>query len=133
MYVDRLPKAPAFTDEQAYFDYFGAAVPSLTAAGAAAAPQAVTLAGDTVFILKSGEHFESVSVAERERSVQGKTLTLCRIARNHRVILSTDLNWTYLVIGKDLVGPSTVRLSLRRARPITNVEPIETLFGGDDA
>jgi hypothetical protein len=133
LYVDRLPAAPAFTEEQAYFDYLGAAVPSLTAAGAAATPRAVTLAGDTVFVLKSGEHFESVSVNDRERVVQGKTLTLCRIARNHRVILSTDVNWTYLVVGKDLVGPSAVRLTLRRARPITNMEPIETLFGGDDA
>ena len=133
MYVDRLPTAPAFTEEQAYFDYLGAAVPSLTAAGATATPKAVALGGDTVFILKSGEHFESVSVDDRERVVQGKTLTLCRLARNHRVILSTDVNWTYLVVGKDLAGPNTVRLSLRRARPITNMEPIETLFGDDDA
>ncbi len=133
MYVDRLPTAPGFDDEQAYFDYLGAAVPNLTAAGASTGPQAITLSGDTVFILKSGEHFESVSVAERERIVQGNTLTLCRIARNHRVILSTDLNWTYLVTGKDLTGPNTVKLSLRRARPITNMEPIQTLFGGGDA
>ncbi len=133
MYVDRLPTAPTFTEEQAYFDYLGAAVPSLTATGAAAAPKTATLARDTVFVLKSGEHFESVSVDDRGKVVQGKTLTLCRIARNHRVILSTDANWTYLVVGKDLAGPSTVRLSLRRARPITNIGPIETLFGGDHA
>jgi hypothetical protein len=133
MYVDRLPTAPAFTAEEAYFDYLGAAVPSLATAEAIGTPKAVTLAGDTVFALKLGEHFEAVSVNDRERVVQGSTLTLCRIARNNRVILSTDMNWTYLVVGKDLAGPSIVRLSLRRARPITNMEPIETLFGGDDA
>ena len=133
MYVDRLPTAPALTDEQAYFDYLGAAVPSLKAAGATATPQSVALGGDIVFVLKSGEHFESVSADHRERVIQGKTLTLCGVARNHRVILSTDVNWTYLVVGKEIAGPTTVRLSLRRARPITNIEPIETLFGGYDA
>lgn len=133
MYVDRLPTAPSFTDEQAYFDYLGAPVPSLSVVASGTSPQAVTLAGDTVFVLKSGDHFEPVFQGARERTVQGKTLVLCRIARNHRVILSTDLNWTYLVVGKDLTGPNTVRLSLRRARPITNMEPIEMLFGGDDA
>ena len=132
MYVDRLPTAPVFTDEQAYFDYLGAVVPNLTAPGAAATPEAITVAGDTVFVLRSGEHFESVFVGDRERVLQGNTHTLCRVARSHRVILSTDLNWTYLVVGKDLVGPTGVRLSLRRARPITNIEPIETLLGDDD-
>lgn len=133
MYVDRLPTAPSFTDEQTYFDYLGASVPSLSVAASETSPQAVTLAGDTVFVLKSGDHFESVSEGARERIVQGKTLVLCRIARNHRVILSTDPNWTYLVFGKDLTGPTTVRLSLRRARPISNMEPIEMLIGGDNA
>ena len=133
MFVDCLPTAPAFTEEQAYFDYLGAVVPSLTAAGATATPKAVALGRDTVFVLKSGEHFETTSVDDRERVVQGKTFTLCPIARNHRVILSTDVNWTYLVVGKDLAGPTTVRFSLRRARPITNIEPIARLFRGDDA
>ena len=131
MFVDRLPTAPAFTEEQAYFDYLGAVVPSLTAAGAAATPTAVDLAGDIVFVLKSGEHFESVSVDDRERVVQGNTLTLCRIARNHRVILSTDSNWTYLVVGKDLAGPECREtLPSSRARPITNIEPIEDALWG---
>lgn len=133
MFVDRLPTSPAFTDEQSYFDYLGEAVPNLSDAATTSAPEAVALGGDSVFVLKSGEHFESVSVEDRQRIVEGKTFTLCQIARSHRVILSTDVNWTYLVVGKDLVGPTTVRLSLRRARPITNIEPIETLFGGDDA
>ena len=132
-FVDRLPTAPVFTEEQSYFDYLGAAVPSLSAVGAAAIPEAVALGGDTVFVLKSSEHFETVFVGDRERVVKGQSLTLCRIARNHRVILSTDVNWTYLVVGKDIVGPTTVTLSLRRARPIINMEPIEILFGGDDA
>jgi hypothetical protein len=133
MYVDRLPAAPAFTDEQSYFDYLGAPVPNVSSLSATAEPQTVTLAGDNVFVLKSGQHFEEISTGVLERQVVGKTHTLCRVARSHRVILSTDLMWTYLVIGKDLTGPDTVRLSLRRARPITNSEPIEALLGGEDA
>jgi hypothetical protein len=133
MYVDRLPTAPSFTEEQAYFDYLGAPVTNLRTISSAATPQTLTLAGDMVFVLKSGEHFKQVSVDVLERQVEGKTFTLCRIARNHRVILSTDLMWTYLVTGKDLIGPDTVRLSLRRARPITNTGPIEAILGGENA
>ncbi len=133
MYVDRLPTAPAFTDEQSYFDYLGEAVPSLSTTGTTAPPEVVTLAGDTVFVLEVGKHLKSVSADGWERVVDGSTLLLCQVARNHRVILSTDVNWTYLVVRKDLVGPNSVRLLLRRARPIINMEPIEMFFGGDDA
>jgi hypothetical protein len=132
-YVDRLPTAPFFTDEQSYFKYLGAPVPNVRTLATAAEPQTVTLAGDTVFVLKSGEHFEEISASVLERRVQGKTYSLCRIARNHMVILSTDRMWTYRVTGKDLAGPDTVQLSLRRARPITNIEPIDALLGGENA
>jgi hypothetical protein len=133
MYVDRLPTAPSFEDEQAYFDYLGAAVTGLREVTSAAAPQTVRLAGDTVFVLKEQEHFEGVTATAMERTIRGKTSVLCRIARNHRVILSSDTMWTYLVTGKDTIGADTVRLSLRRARPISNIEPIETLLGGENA
>ncbi|MYF98002.1 hypothetical protein F4212_02535 [Candidatus Poribacteria bacterium] len=133
LFVDRLPSAPDFTEEQSYFDYLGAAVPSLSATKKTATPEEIVLGGDTVFVLKSGEHFESVPKTNHERIIKGKAHTLCRIARNHRVILSTDVMWTYLVVGKDLTGPTELRLSLRRARPITNIEPINTLFGDDNA
>jgi hypothetical protein len=133
MYVDRLPTAPSFTDEQKYFDYLGASVPAPSVADGSALPQAITLAGDTVFILKAGEHFEQMSASTLERRVKGDTRILCRVARNHRVILSTDRKWTYLVDGKNLIGSNTVELLLRRARPITNMEPIEILFGGENA
>jgi len=133
LYVDRLPTAPAFDDEQAYFDYLGASVTSLSTVTNVAGPKTVTLAGDTVFVLKEGEHFEPLAASALERSIRGKTHVLCRIARNHRVILSSDTMWTYLVTGKDAIGADTVRLSLRRARPISNIEPIEALLGGENA
>lgn len=132
MYVDRLATAPNFTDEQTYFDYIGASVPSLADATAVDAPGIVTLVGDAVFLLELGKHFEPVSFDHRVTVVQGGSFALCQVARNHRVILSTDESWTYLVVEKDLAGPNIVRLTLRRARPITNMQPIESFFGGDD-
>jgi hypothetical protein len=132
LYVDRLPRAPRITDEQEYFDYLGARVPTLAGRGDST-PQTVTLAGDTVFVLKQAEHFSNVSSGHQERAVDGRASVLCRVARNHRVILSDDLSWTYLVVEKTLVGSNTVRLSLRRARPISNVGPIQELLGDDDA
>jgi hypothetical protein len=133
LYVDRLPGAPSFADEQAYFDYMGAPVTSIEVLGSGGGPRTIDLAGDKVFLLKAEKHFSSViSVPAYKKLVQGKSLVFCRIARNHRIILSTDVNWTYLVIGKDLVGPDTVELTLRRAKPITSALPIEELFGSDD-
>lgn len=133
LYVDRLPSAPSFEDEQSYFDYLGAPVPSVSTATAASVPQTIKLAGDIVFILKLTEHFEPITTNVLERTIQGKTHILCRIARNHRVILSSEKMWTYLVTGKDVISADTVKLSLRRARPITNIEPIEVILGGENA
>jgi hypothetical protein len=132
-YVDRLPTAPSFDDEQEYFDYLGAEVPTLAATTAQAAPQSITIAGDQVFILKADEHFTQVSATALERVVQGAASVLCRVARSHRVIISTDMNWTYLVVEKNLTGSNTVRVSLRRAVPITNPDPIRQLLEGDNA
>jgi hypothetical protein len=133
LYVDRLPTAPSFDDEQEYFDYLGAEVPTLAAVTAQAAPQILNLAGDTVFVLKLEDHFRQISAGAHDRLIEGAAMFLCRVARSHRVILSTDMAWTYLVMEKNLVGSNTVRLSLRRARPITNPEPIQQLLEGDNA
>lgn len=132
-YVDRLPTARSFDTEQEYFDYMGAAVPTLAATTAQAAPQSVTLAGDTVLVLKDNEHFRQISAGAQGRVVEGTASVLCRVARRNRIILSTDMQWTYLVIEKNLVGTNTVQLSLRRALPITNREPIQQLLEGDNA
>lgn len=128
-YVDRLPKAPSFVEEQAYFDYLGATVTDFDSSHTATEPSVISLAGDTVFVLRDGEHFRPIEIAEREFSIEGSTAVFCRIARNHRVILSTDMHWTYLVCDKSLTGPGTVKLSLRRGRPITSAEPLEALLG----
>ena len=133
LYVDRLPTAPRQATEHQYFDYLGAPVPTLASIKAAAAPHALTIAGDTVFILKTGNHYRELATAATEKTIDGRASVLCFLARKHRVILSTDLLWTYIVIGKDIVGADSVKLTLRRARPITNIEPIQELLGDDDA
>jgi hypothetical protein len=130
-YIDRLPAAPSFLDEQSYFDYLGATVPGLASASDPNAPRRITVGGDTVFVLGPTQ-FDHASIEGTQASVAGKIATFCRIARRHRVILSTDLQWTYSVVDKELVGPNTVRLLLRRSRPIVNQDPIQILLGGDD-
>lgn len=132
-HVDRLPTAPSFTDEQAYFDYLGAAVPSYETTVALAGPQSVKLGEDTVFVLRANDHFQDISISGLQRTVEGNSLMLCRIALSHRVILSTDLQWTYLVRAKNLVGSNTVRLILQRAKPITDAGPILALLEDDNA
>lgn len=133
LYVDRLPNAPTLTDENSYFEYLGAPVALLQDLSAAVSPQVLTISGDTVFVLKVGEHIELVSSSGLERKIRGNPHILCRIARNHRVIVSADRMWTYLVTGKDLAQGGSVILTLRRARPISNASPIDTLLGGEDA
>jgi hypothetical protein len=130
-YVDRLPTAPSFLDEQSYFDYLGASVPDLVSAGDENAPRRITDGDGTVFILGPAQ-FDRASIAATEPCVEGKMATFCRIARGHRVILSIDLQWTYRVVGKEQVDQYTVRLLLRRSRPIVKQEPIQILLGGDD-
>jgi hypothetical protein len=127
-----LPQAPNFAGEQEYFDYMGAPVVALADLRSNTL-QTVTVAGDTVFVLRAGEHFTSVSSGHPGRIVEGNTSVLCRVGRSHRIILSDDLSWTYLVIEKVLGGPDSVRLSLRRARPISNVLPIQEILGDDHA
>lgn len=131
-YIDRLPAAPAFDDEEAYFAYLGAPVVTLASLSSVSSPQTVSLSGDTVFLLESSKHFTLAQTTKNQIVIKGQIHTLCRIARNHRIILSTDLAWTYIVIDKAAVGTGEILITLRRARPIVNAEPIQALLGGTD-
>ena len=122
----RLPAAPSFGDEISFFEYLGARVSSLDAAPTSA-PTSVALLGEKVFILNEGEHY---SVASDTRIV-GPVAVLCHLARGQRVILSHDQRWTYLVEQKNLVDSSRVVVSLRRARPISDMAAIRSLIKGD--
>ncbi len=131
-YVDRLPTAPQYTDEKDYFKYLGAEVPPLQMTSTVALPISVSLGGDNVFILKFGEHFQDDGREANMRFIQGTPRNLCSLARNQRVILTTDTQWTYILSDKTITGPDSVRLALRRARPITNFDPIQQYLGEEN-
>lgn len=133
LYIERLPTAPALPSEVDYFDYLGAKVPNFSTATTAATPHTITFAGDTVFLLKITEHYNPLPTSSPEILISGSPFVLCHIARNHRIILSEDMAWTYLVVDKAITGPDRVTLSIRRARPITNPQPLHEIFGGENA
>jgi hypothetical protein len=123
-----MPAARDFTDdEEGYFEYLGAAVPSLGDA-AAAHVGTVTLEGDSVPVLQLGRHYQQVSAA----AIQGPVAVLCRLMEGQRLILSHDLSRSFIVQAKELTDNGQVLVSVRRARPITSVGPIRELLGNSD-
>lgn len=123
--IARMPKAPDFDgDEQKYFDYLGAEVqPVPSATGEGTLPQ-VTIEGGLVSVLSEGIHYESKSQGE----ISGAIAVLCKLAVGQRVILGHDLARSFIVVEKKRQGASDLTVSVRRARPITNVSPIKDLL-----
>ena len=125
--IARLPAAPVLLDEQSYFDYLGA--PVTVMAQAASSPlSAIELQGERVFILTIARHYE----VESSETIKGQVANLCQLARGQRIILSQDERWTHIVEAKDLVDTFTVRVRLRRGRPITNINVLKALQGEFD-
>lgn len=126
--IARLPAAPNFHDEVDYFDYLGAPV-TLMSAYVASSLASVVMQGERVFLLSEGENYRLLD----ELTITGPVASLCQLARGQRIILSHDERWTYLVEAKELVNANVVRIRLRRARPISNIEVIRTLRGDKNA
>ena len=126
--IARLPAAPILRDENAYFEYLGARVTPMSAT-VDSSLSAVDLQGERVFMLSIGRHYELQS----DTVITGPVATLCQLARGQRIILSHDERWTYLVEAKDLVDANHVSIRVRRARPITNIDVIRSLQGGENA
>ncbi len=124
----RMPAAPNFADEVAYFDYVGGSVTALDVtearAQAATAP-AVDYAGEMVFLLTEGQHFTRTDA----NTISGPVHALCVVAEGQRVLVSDDLDHTYIAEHKQLVGNEVV-IRLRRARPITDSYYVARLFRG---
>jgi hypothetical protein len=130
-WIGRMPKAPMYADEQAHFDAVGAAVPSLTEAQLAAASPAsqvptATLGADLVHLLTLGVHYDRTGPL----GFEGPISTLCVLARDSRIILYDDLVNTYIVEDKILKSSTRVGVTVRRARPITNPDYVQSLFEG---
>ncbi len=126
--VQRMPSASIPPDEQAYFDYVGAQVTPLVEARAraqAAAAPMVDYGGDVVFLLSEGQHFRRVD----DQHINGPLQALCVLADGRRVIVSDDLERTFMVEHKELTGDRVV-VRLRPARPITDREYVVGLLGG---
>lgn len=126
--IARLPSAPVLPDERSYFEYLGAPVTAM--AQTTSSPlSAIELQGERVFILTIARHYE----IESSETIKGQVANLCQLARGQRIILSHDERWTYIVESKDLIDAITVRVRLRRGRPITNINVLKALQGEFDA
>lgn len=126
--IARLPTSPKFSDEIEYFTYLGASVPAqLTQTGSPLA--SVLLQGEKVFFLSERLTYQVVDASH----ITGPVASLCQLARGQRIVLSHDERWTYLVENKELIDAHNVKISIRRARPISNIETIKTLRGEKNA
>lgn len=122
--IARLPSAPVLPDEHSYFAYLGATVPAMSLS-VTSPISAIELQGERVFILSSGTHYN----VQSETIIFGPVLALCQLAKGQRIVLSHDERWTYLVQAKELIDANSVRVQVRRARPITNIAVIRSLQG----
>lgn len=126
--VARLPVAPRFGDEREYFDYLGAKV-SQMATHVTSSLASVVLQGERVLFLSEGDNYQILD----KQTVSGAVALMCQLGRGQRIILSHDEQWTYLVEDKELVDAHTVKIRLRRGRPISNIRVIRTLRGDNNA
>jgi hypothetical protein len=128
--IDRMPAAPNYGDEQDYFDHVGAPVPDLAEAEAQAAEVVPTVeyGGESVVLLTAGIHFSR----RDDQHVVGSARTLCRLGQEHRVLVSDNLDLTFMVEHKELAGNDVV-VRLRRARPILDRDYVESLYAGDSS
>ncbi|MFL5962266.1 MAG: hypothetical protein ACJ757_05170 [Gaiellaceae bacterium] len=126
--LDRLPSPPDLGgDEAGYFDYLGSSVPPIpTQSSSGAQLREIVFEGGTVAVLAEGVNYDTVTPT----SIRGPILSLCKLAAGQRVILSGDLLFTYIVVDKQRSSGDAVEVTVRRARPITNPGPIQSLLGG---
>jgi hypothetical protein len=55
------------------------------------------------------------------------------LATGSRIVVDDDLAFTYLVEDKTLTSGSQVRVTVRRARPVTNADYVRSLFEGQSS
>lgn len=130
-FIERMPSAPDFGgDEDAYFEYLGAAVgPVEEVAGASEGPRLMPFGQGTVAVLRPGADY----TAQGDDVIVGPIGCVCRLAREQRVILAHDLSRTYKVLDKHRRTDGLVEVRVRRARPISDPTPIEAFLQEDNA
>jgi len=128
-FVARMPQAPDFSgDEQGYFEYLGARVDPIPAATAETRIPFASLSGGAVAVLSKGVHYALVEANKITGSIQH----LCSLALRQRVIVSHDLDWSYVVEKKARTGPDEILVTIRRGRPITGIGSILPLLRRDN-
>ena len=122
--VGRVPAAPNLPTEANYFAYLGAPVALMSAQ---APPSLVSqiMEGESVFFLQEHVDYRLLD----EHHLEGLVASLCQLSRSQRVILSHDERWTYMIEDKTLINSSSVRIRIRRARPISNFGVIRAMRG----
>ena len=123
--IARIAAAPELISERAYFEYLGAEVTPMSLANTPTL-SSVNLLGEVVFFLTLNDHY--MHAAHNE--IVGSVAALCQLAQGQRLILSHDEQWTYLVESKVLINANTVKVHIRRARPISNISVLQSLREG---
>ncbi len=126
-FVSRMPQAPVFPYEQAYFDYLGATVPDLGTFSNAAQPS-ILISGSSVAILKPETHYTVQSPTQ----IIGPISRLCRLGRGQRIILGHSLGRSFIVENKTRHGASEIVVTVRRAVPITNQQMVQDILESID-
>ena len=122
-FVARMPASPvAEKDERAYFEYLGASVsPRRTTR---ADVEYVSIEGSPVAMLRERTHY----VWGGAGVLAGRMQPLCQLRTSQRVILSHDLEWSYLVQAKRRTGVDGLEVEVRRGRPISDSRPLFRLI-----
>ena len=117
-FIARMPVAPDLAgDELAYFDYVGAPISPMTET---IEISEMPFGPGTVAVLRENLHYQ---VHDTE-SVVGPITALCKLAQGQRIILEHDLLRTYIVLAKQRTGSQDVMVTVRPARPITDVTAV---------
>lgn len=125
--IQRMPVAPIFDDEQAYFDHLGATVLPLSNAQKQASINGLSAkdyAGEAVYFLIKGTHFNRID----GQQIVGPIHLLCKLMPEQRIVVDDDLANTYLVDGKTLSAGGQVTVHIRRARRILDAAYVKSLF-----
>ena len=123
-FIQRMPTAPTFKDEQSYFDYLGAPVPPIPTPSSTNPLPEISFEGGVVPVLRHHEEYEVVD----SLVIRGELPRLCKLARGQRVILTHDLARSFILEDKKRESESDLLLTVRKARPITNPQPVLELL-----
>lgn len=120
-FTARMPHAPSFESEEEYFVNLGAQVPPMEPRVSVAQFRE---GDEIVSILKQGSHYQAESIS----AILGVPSALCFIEPGMRLILGHDPKKSYKALSKDMLPGGRIRITVRPARPITDITSINHLL-----